>query len=49
MKYIPHALVVGSIMNVLICTRVNIEFDVNMLTRYHSNLRMDYWRDVKKF
>ena len=48
MKNIPYASTIGSIMYAQVYTRPNITFVVGMLGRYQSNLRMDYWRAIKK-
>ena len=48
MKNISYASIVGSIMYVQVCTRLDITFDVSMLGRYQSNPGMDYWIATKK-
>ena len=47
-KNIPYAKVVGSIMYVQVCTRLDIAFTVSMLDRYQSNLGMGLWRAAMK-
>ena len=36
MKAIPYALIVGSLMYVMLCTRLNICFTIGMVSRYQS-------------
>ena len=48
MKNIPYASVVGNIMYVHVCTRLDISFVVSMLRRYKRNRGMDHWRAAKK-
>lgn len=36
MKAIPYALIVGSLIYVMLCTRLNICFTIRMVSRYQS-------------
>ena len=36
MKAVPYALIVGSLMYVMLCTRLNICFTIGMVSRYQS-------------
>jgi len=49
MKNIPYAYVVGSLMYAQACTRSYISFVIGMLSRYHSNPELEYWKVAKKF
>jgi len=48
MEFIPYASVVGSLMYIQTCTRPDISFAVEMLSRYQSNPGMDHWKAAKK-
>jgi hypothetical protein len=48
MSKVPYAFAIGSLMYVMLCTRPNICFAVNMVSRYQSNPRLAHWRVVKK-
>ena len=48
MKTIPYDSVVGSLMYAQVCTRPDIAFIVNVLSRYLSNLGHDHWVAAKK-
>ena len=37
MKTVPYALAVGSVMYVMLCTRLNICYLVGIVSRYQSN------------
>jgi hypothetical protein len=47
MRVVPYALVVGSLMYAMLCTRIDICFVVGMAMRYHSNLGPPHWVVVK--
>nr|GEW03072.1 hypothetical protein [Tanacetum cinerariifolium] len=47
MKEIPYALAVGSIMYVVRCTRPNVAFSHNLISRYQQNPSKSYWTAVK--
>ena len=48
MENVPYAYVVGSLMYLQTCTRLDIRFAVAMLGRYQSNLGIDHWKATKK-
>ncbi|XP_040374625.1 secreted RxLR effector protein 161-like [Rosa chinensis] len=48
MKNVPYARVVGSLMYAQICTRPDISFAVNMLSRFQSNAGHEHWIAGKK-
>ncbi|GJX09981.1 hypothetical protein Tco_0199840 [Tanacetum coccineum] len=48
MRNVPYALLVGSLMYALVCTRPALTFLVGMLSRYQSNPRKDHWKAAKK-
>jgi len=48
MESIPYASVVGSLMYLQNCTRLNISFAIGILGRYQSNPVMDHWKATKK-
>ena len=47
MRHITYALVVGSLMYAMLCTRPNICYAVQIVNRYQSNPRLDNWTTVK--
>ncbi|XP_040361930.1 secreted RxLR effector protein 161-like [Rosa chinensis] len=48
MENVPYARLVGSLMYAQVCTRPDISFAVNMLSRYQSNARHEHWVAGKK-
>ncbi|PRQ35909.1 putative RNA-directed DNA polymerase [Rosa chinensis] len=48
MKNVPYARLVGSLMYAQICTRPDISFAVNMLSRFQSNAGHEHWIAGKK-
>ena len=42
MRHIPYALVVGSLIYVMFCTRLDIYYVVGIVSRYQSNLGLDH-------
>ena len=46
-KTVPYALVVGSLMYVMLCTRPDICYSVGMVSRYQSNPGKEHWTAVK--
>jgi hypothetical protein len=48
MAHIPYASVVGSLMYVMVCTRLDIVHVVGALSRYMSTPRKDHWTTVKR-
>ena len=44
---VPYASTVGSFLYVMLCTKLDICFEVGMVTRYQSNPRLKYWTIVK--
>ncbi|KAL4032580.1 hypothetical protein IC575_005659 [Cucumis melo] len=47
MRHIPYASVVGSLMYVMLCTRLDICYVVGIVSRYQSNLGFAHWTAVK--
>ena len=47
MRKIPYASVVGSIMYAVRCTRPDIAFAQNIVSRYQQNPGKDHWTAVK--
>nr|GEW68686.1 retrotransposon protein, putative, Ty1-copia subclass [Tanacetum cinerariifolium] len=47
MKKVPYASAVGSIMYAVRCTRPDVAFAQNLVSRYQQNLRKLHWVDVK--
>ena len=39
MRQVPYAFAVGSLMYVMLCTRLDICYSIGMVSRYQSNLR----------
>ena len=48
MQLVPYAFVVGSLLYTMLCTRLDICFEVGMVSRYQSNLGPKH-RTVVKF
>ena len=48
MQLVPYAFVEGSLMYAMLCTRLDICFEVGMVSRYQSNLGPKH-RTVVKF
>ena len=47
MRQVPYAQAVGSLMYVVLCTRSDICFTVEMVCRYQSNHCSEHWTAVK--
>ena len=47
MSKIPYALVIGSLVYAMLCTRPDIAHAMNITSRYQSNLEKKYWTSVK--
>ena len=47
MSLIPYALVIGSIMYSMICTRHNVSYALSVMRRYQTNLSKRHWVAVK--
>jgi len=47
MRNIPYASAVGSLMYAMLCTRPDICYSVEMVSRYQSNHGRDHWTAVK--
>ena len=47
MSKVPYALAVGSLMYVMVCTRLDIGYAVGVVTRYMSNPGREHWVAVK--
>ncbi|RVW71344.1 Retrovirus-related Pol polyprotein from transposon TNT 1-94 [Vitis vinifera] len=47
MSYVLYASVVGSIMYVMVCTRIDISYVVNVASRYMDSPRKIHWQAVK--
>ena len=47
METVPYALAVGSLMYVMLCTRLDICYSVGIVGRYQSNPGREYWTVVK--
>ena len=48
MSQIDNASVIGSLMYVLHCTRLNIAFTVYKLSKYTCNHSTDHWKAIAK-
>ena len=48
MKTTPYSSVVGNLMYVKVCTRLDIAFVVDLLGRYLSDLSQSHWKMAKK-
>ena len=47
MRQVPYVSVVGSLMYVMLCTRLDICYSVGMVSRYQSNPGPKHWQAVK--
>ncbi|XP_070022089.1 secreted RxLR effector protein 161-like [Nicotiana tabacum] len=47
MKEVPYASAIGSLMYNMLCTRLDICFDVGMVSRFQSNNGWEHWTSVK--
>ena len=47
MTTVPYALVVGSLIYVMLCTRLDICYLVGIVSRYLSNPSREHWTIVK--
>ena len=47
MKIVPYASVVGSLMYVMLCTRLYTCYSVGIVSRYQSNPNRKHWTVVK--
>lgn len=47
MSKVPYALVVGILMNVMVCTRMDIAHAVGVVSRYMNHLGIEHWNTVK--
>ncbi|KAL0554164.1 hypothetical protein IC582_008080 [Cucumis melo] len=47
MSNIPYAFDVGSLMYVMLCTKLDICYSVGIVSRYQSNPGRDHWTSVK--
>jgi hypothetical protein len=48
MSHVPYASVVGCLMYVMICTRLDIAHAVRVISRYISKLGKDHWKTIKR-
>lgn len=48
MEDIPHASIIGSLMYVQTCMRLDIAHTISMLVKFHSNPTIIYWKLSKK-
>ena len=47
MERVPNALVVGSLMYAMLCTRPNISYAVSVISKYQFDLGEKHWVVVK--
>jgi hypothetical protein len=48
MSHVPYAIVVGSLMYAMVCTRMDIAHTLGVLSRYMSKPRKEHWTIVKR-
>ena len=48
MSHVPYASAVGSLMYVMVCTRLDIAHVVGVLSSFMSNLGKEHWTIVKR-
>ena len=47
MSHVPYSSVVGSLMYVMVCTRLDLSHAVSMVSHYMHNLGKDHWEAMK--
>eukprot|EP01018_Ginkgo_biloba_P001714 Gb_30736 [translate_table: standard] len=47
MSKVPYSSIVGSLMYVMVCTRLDIAYVVGVVSRYMNNLGKEHWEAVK--
>ena len=47
MNKIPNAFMVGSLVYLMLCTRLDVYFTIGMMSRYRFNSRLEHWTKVK--
>lgn len=47
MKKIPYSSVVGCIMYAMVCSRLNLAYDIGVVSRFMGNPGRDHWHAVK--
>ena len=47
MSRVPYSSAVGSLMYVMICSRPDLAYAMNLVSRYMSNLGKEYWKIVQ--
>ena len=47
MRQVPYASTVGSLMYVILCTKVDIGYVVGVVSSYQSNTGLDHWVAMK--
>jgi len=47
MSKVPYALVIGTIMYVMICTRLDVSYPLSVASKYQANLSKSHWTLVK--
>ena len=48
MDFFPYANSIGSLMYVMVCTRLDIAQEVGVLSRFMANTRFEHWVAVKR-
>ena len=48
MSHVPYAIIVGSLMYAMVCTRPNISHAMEVLSRYRSKSGKEHWTVVKR-
>ena len=47
MQLVPYASAIGSLKYATLCTRLDIFFEVGLVSRYQSNLGPKHWKTIK--
>lgn len=47
MENVPYTSIIGSLMYVMVCTRINITYVVGFMGSFMKNIRKGYWKVVK--
>lgn len=49
MKSVPYSNVIGSLMFLMVCTRLDLTFFVSVVSRYMPNLDKLQWQDLNEY
>ena len=47
MSQVPYSSVVGSLMNAMVCSCLDLSYVVNAVSRYMTNPSKEHWKEVQ--